>query len=162
MGEEMEKKLTRAQQRKRQKEKKERKKAAKRQRRIDMKMDLVGDSFDLRDTEDDLFDLSRIKNKSQLENFTKREAPMRLDEEDDDLDMDEESDSDAEEDFLYGREKYDEELGDQLEKEYEDFVSQSKNLQKAIVKRNSQPTEGMTSRDGLARENRSSVYPFQV
>jgi len=144
IDEEMEKKLTRAQQRKRQKEKKERKKAAKRQRRIDMKMDLVGDSFDLRDTEDDLFDLSRIKNKSQLENFTKREAPMRLDEEDDDLDMDEESDSDAEEDFLYGREKYDEELEDQLEKEYEDFVSQSKNLQKAIVKRNSQPTEGMT------------------
>merc|ERR1712137_544720 len=72
----MEAKLTRAQQRKRQKEKKERKKAAKRQRRIDMKMDLVGDSFDLRDTEDDLFDLSRIKNKSQLEDFTKRTAPV--------------------------------------------------------------------------------------
>jgi len=45
---------------------------------------------------------------------------------------------------LYGREKYDEELEDQLEKEYESYVSQSKNLQKAIIKRNSQPTEGMT------------------
>merc|ERR1711862_822362 len=46
IDEEIEEKLTRAQQRKRQQKKKERKKAAKRQRRIDMKMDLVDDSFD--------------------------------------------------------------------------------------------------------------------
>merc|ERR1712137_398860 len=140
---EMEQKLTRAQQRKRRKEKKERKKASKRQRRIDMKMDLVGDTFDLRDTEDDLFDLSRIKNKPQLDNFTKRDAPVPLGD-DDDLDMDDDSEEDPGEEFLYGREKYDEELEDQLEKEYEDFINQSKSLQKAIIKRNSQPTEGMT------------------
>merc|ERR1712063_184757 len=126
------------------KEKKERKKASKRQRRIDMKTDLVGDSFDLRDTEDDLFDLSRIKNKSQLEDFTKRTAPVRLEDDDADLEMSDSDDEDPEEEFLYGREKYDQDLEDQLEKEYEDFVSQSKNLQKALVKRNSQPTEGMT------------------
>merc|ERR1712137_220244 len=144
IDQEMEAKLTRAQQRKRQKEKKERKKAAKRQRRIDMKMDLVGDSFDLRGTEDDLFDLSRIKNKSQLEDFTKRTAPVRLEDDDADLEMSDSDDEDPEEEFLYGREKYDQDLEDQLEKEYEDFVSQSKNLQKALVKRNSQPTEGMT------------------
>merc|ERR1712137_1056760 len=130
IDQEIEEKLTKAQLRKKKKLKKERKKKAKLQRRIDLKMDLVGDSFDLHDTEDDLFALARLKSRDELNTFTKHEEP-NLDADSDDSDS---SDSeDPEDEFLYGREKYDEEMDAMLEDQYKNFLEQSKNLQKAVM-----------------------------
>ena len=138
IDQEIEEKLTKAQLRKKKKLKKERKKKAKLQRRIDLKMDLVGDSFDLHDTEDDLFALARLKSRDELNTFTKREEP-NLDADSDDSDS---SDSeDPEDEFLYGREKYDEEMDAMLEDQYKNLLEQSKNLQKAMMKRNSDSSE---------------------
>jgi AdoMet-dependent rRNA methyltransferase SPB1 len=145
IDEEIEQKLTRGQQRKRQKEKKERKKASKLQRRIDMKMDLVGDSFDLRDNEDDIFDLTRIKNKAQLAAFTTREAPVYQDSDSDD-EGDSGSDEDHEEAFLHGRETYDEELESQLDQQYEEFVSNAMTLQE------------MDLQERIDRETNRTIY----
>jgi len=164
IDEEIEEKLTRAQQRKRQQKKKERKKAAKRQRRIDMKMDLVDDSFDLRDEEDGLFTLTNIKSKKDLEAFEdSANDPTGLlgDEESDE----ESDDSDDEgETFLYGDEEYDEELESQLEEDYKDYISKSKNLLKAALKRSSESKhapmtlEMMDLKEKIENATSKSIY----
>merc|ERR1712137_583787 len=160
IDEEIEEKLTRAQQRKRQQKKKERKKAAKRQRRIDMKMDLVDDSFDLRDEEDGLFTLTNIKSKKDLEAFEdSANDPTGLlgDEESDDSD-------DEGGTFLYGDEEYDEELESQLEEDYKDYISKSKNLLKAALKRSSESKhapmtlEMMDLKEKIENATSKSIY----
>merc|ERR1711943_121975 len=132
-----------AQQRKRQQKKKERKKAAKRQRRIDMKMDLVDDSFDLRDEEDGLFTLTNIKSKKDLEAF---------------------EDSANDPTGLLGDEEYDEELESQLEEDYKDYISKSKNLLKAALKRSSESKhapmtlEMMDLKEKIENATSKSIY----
>merc|ERR1712137_193147 len=129
IDQEIEEKLTKAQMKKKKKQKKERKKQAKLQRRIDLKMDLVGDTFDIGDNEDNLFALSRLKSKDDLNSFTKREEP-NFDSDSEDIDS---SDSeDAEDQFLYGREKYEEEMDEMLETQYKEYIEKSKRLQKAL------------------------------
>jgi len=138
IDEEIEAKLTKAQQKKRKKQKKERKKQAKLQRRIDLKMDLVGDSFDLGDTEEDLFALARLKSRDELNSFTKREEPNLGEEPVNDSDSDSEDPGDA---FLYGRDKYDEETEAMLDAQYTEYIERSKGLQKALLKRNSESSD---------------------
>lgn len=148
IDEELEEKLSRAQQKKRQKMKKERKKKAKQQRRIDLKMDLVGDSFDLQDPDSDLFQIAKIKTKAQLDNFTaQRDIPVK--DSDDENSAEEDSDDDPVDKFLHEEEYYNEQLEKVLDSQYEQFIEAANKIKKAILKKESKPMSDFDARAAL-------------
>ena len=148
IDEELEEKLTRAQQKKRQKLKKERKKKAKQQRRKDLKMDLVGDSFDLQDPDSDLFQIAKIKTKAQLESFTAQKDAEVKDSDEENSEV-EDSDDDPIDKFLHEEEYYNEQLEKVLDNQYEQFVEASTKIKKAILKKESKPMSDFDARAAL-------------
>src|SRR3990167_7596943 len=148
IDEELEEKLSRAQQKKRQKLKKERKKKAKQQRRIDFKMDLVGDSFDLQDPDSDLFQIAKIKTKAQLDNFT-AQRDVAVKDSDDENSAEEDSDDDPIDKFLHEEEYYNEQLEKVLDSQYEQFIQAANKIKKAILKKESKPMSDFDARAAM-------------